>query len=77
MATDADLGMGTVGKLRRLLADDGGQDLVEYALLGAFVGVVGVLAWQGIVTLIGQQYASYNSNVPLYWEPPDPASAGS
>lgn len=77
MAADADVAMRTVSRLRRLLAEDGGQDLVEYALLGAFVGIVGVLAWQGIVTLIGEQYASYNSNVPLYWEPPDPASAGS
>jgi Flp pilus assembly pilin Flp len=66
-----------IRNLKRLFADDDAQDLVEYALLGAFVAITGVLAWQGVVTLVGQQYAAYNSNVPMYWEPPDPASAGS
>ena len=63
--------------LHDLFAGDEGQDLVEYALLGAFIGVAGVVVWQSIAGLVGQLYTEYNTNVPLYWEPPDPASAGS
>ena len=62
---------------RRLIPEEDAQDLMEYALLGAFIGLVGVLAWQGVVTQVAARYTEYNANVPLYWEPPDPASAGS
>jgi Flp pilus assembly pilin Flp len=61
----------------RLLREDEGQDLVEYALLGAFIGVVSVLVWQSIVGLLGERYTDYNTNVPQLWEPPDPAPSGS
>lgn len=61
----------------RLLREDDGQDLVEYALLGAFIGVVSVLVWQSIVSLLGDRYTDYNTNVPQLWEPPDPAPSGS
>ena len=48
---------------------------MEYALLGAFIGLVGILAWQGVVTQIGARYTEFNTNVPMYWEPPwDPGS---
>jgi Flp pilus assembly pilin Flp len=66
-----------VKNLLRLLVEDEGQDLVEYALLGAFIGVVSVLVWQNIVSLLGQRYTDYNTNVPQLWEPPDPAPSGS
>jgi len=59
--------------LTRLIAAEDAQDLVEYALLGAFVGLVGVLVWQSITQLLGERYTEFNTNVPLYWEPPDPA----
>jgi hypothetical protein len=59
---------------RWLLGDDTAQDLMEYALLGAFIGVVGLLAWQGIVAVLGQEYADYGTGVSQQWEPPAPAS---
>lgn len=59
----------------RFVTDDSAQDLVEYALLGAFIGVVSVLMWQGIVTLLGERYTEYNTNVPQLWEPPNPAGS--
>lgn len=68
---------GGVNILFRLLIDEQGQDLVEYALLGAFIGVVSVLVWQNIVSLLGERYTDYNTNVPQLWEPPDPAPSGS
>jgi Flp pilus assembly pilin Flp len=58
--------------LRRFLRDDDAQDLVEYALLGLFVGVVGVLVWNNIVTLLGLRYGEYNTNVQDLWVAPDP-----
>ena len=47
---------------------------MEYALLGIFVGVVGVVDWNNIVTLLGLRYSEYNSNVQDLWVPPDPPS---
>ncbi len=58
--------------LRRFLQDEDAQDLVEYAMLGMFVGVVGVLVWNNIVTLLGARYGEYNTNVQDLWVPPDP-----
>jgi Flp pilus assembly pilin Flp len=58
--------------LRQFLCEDDAQDLLEYALLGAFIGVVGVVVWNNIVTLIGVRYGEYNSNVQGLWVPPEP-----
>lgn len=54
------------------LADESAQDLVEYAFLGAFIGVVSVLVWQNISTLIGARYTEYNTNVNTLWASPEP-----
>jgi Flp pilus assembly pilin Flp len=67
------------GLLARFRRDDGAQDLVEYALLAAFIGVAG---WAVIITLpavMGTTYASWldpNNGVPGQWDPPEP-TAGS
>ena len=58
--------------VRRLVADDSAQELVEYALLGVFIGVVSVLVWQGISTAIGLRYTEYNTNVNTLWASPEP-----
>jgi Flp pilus assembly pilin Flp len=59
--------------LWKLIIDEDAQDLVEYALLGAFIGVVSIIVWQNIVTALGLRYTDYNTNVTQLWEPPDPA----
>jgi Flp pilus assembly pilin Flp len=56
----------------RFLADEDAQDLVEYALLGAFIGVCAVLIWANIATLIGVRYAGYDSGVNSLWASPEP-----
>jgi Flp pilus assembly pilin Flp len=56
----------------RFLADESGQDLAEYAMLGAFVGLVGILVWSNIVTLMGDRYEEYNTNVNELWATPEP-----
>ena len=52
--------------------DESAQDLVEYALLGVFIGVVSVLVWQGISGAIGLRYTEYNTNVNTLWASPEP-----
>jgi Flp pilus assembly pilin Flp len=49
--------------LLRFIREDSGQDLIEYALLSAFVGVVGILAWANISTKIGLAYQGWDTNV--------------
>jgi Flp pilus assembly pilin Flp len=66
--------------LGRLFSDDRGQDLVEYALLAAFIGIAGWAVIMALPTVIGATYASWldpNNGVPGQWNPPEPASAGS
>jgi Flp pilus assembly pilin Flp len=58
--------------IARFLADEDAQDVAEYALLGLFIGIVGVLVWANILNLMGARYTEYNSNVQGLWEPPDP-----
>jgi Flp pilus assembly pilin Flp len=64
----------------RFFTEEGAQDLIEYALLAAFIGIAG---WAVLLTLtgvIGATYASWldpTNGVPGQWDPPEPASAGS
>lgn len=68
-------------RVRRLIArfvcEECGQDVIEYSLLGAFIGTVGILTWFNIGQLIGLKYASWDSNVQGLWVPPDPMPSGS
>ncbi len=57
----------------RFIGDESGQDLAEYMFLGAFIGVVSVLVWANIVTLMGQRYTEYNANVNELWLTPEPS----
>ena len=53
--------------LRRFLVEDSAQDLVEYAYLAVFVGLVGVAVWGSIVQLLGARYTDYNNGVQGIW----------
>jgi Flp pilus assembly pilin Flp len=59
-------------RLRRLLLDESGQDLIEYALLTAGLGVVGVAVWPGITTAIGLAYGRLDTRTQDLWRVPDP-----
>jgi Flp pilus assembly pilin Flp len=48
--------------LKRLLIEDQGQDLVEYALLVAFVGFMGLLAWLAIQASLANGYVAMDGN---------------
>ena len=58
--------------LARFVAEESAQDLVEYALLGVFIGVASVVVWQNIASLIGDRYTEYNTNVNTLWASPEP-----
>jgi Flp pilus assembly pilin Flp len=63
--------------LGRLIEEEHGQDLIEYALLSAFIGIVGVVAWSNIGTRIGVAYQAWNTNVQTISAcTPDPGGGG-
>jgi Flp pilus assembly pilin Flp len=65
---------------RWFVADEGGQDVVEYALLAAFIGIAGYLALGAISGTVAAVYASWvdpAAGVPSLWDPPAPAGGGS
>ena len=63
--------------LMRLLLDESGQDIIEYALLTAFIGTVGVLAWVNIKSGLGNAYSGWGSGVQtLSACTPDPGGGG-
>jgi len=63
--------------VRALVADDRGQDLVEYALLASFVGLIGAAAFTSIESAIQSTYTTWNTNNNSNWQMPDPGSGGS
>jgi Flp pilus assembly pilin Flp len=56
-----------------LVRDEEGQDLVEYALLVALVGLVGIAAWSLIRTNLGTRYQQYDTDTQDLYAPADPA----
>jgi Flp pilus assembly pilin Flp len=60
--------------LTRLIADDSGQDLVEYALLTAFIGVAGAAVWSAIAGSLEAAYTGYDNDVQDIYEPQDPGA---
>jgi Flp pilus assembly pilin Flp len=60
------------GVWSRLVDDQRGQDLVEYALLTAAVGLVAIATWPAVATSIGTAYRALDANTQGLWEPPPP-----
>ena len=58
--------------LARLRRETDAQDLVEYALLVALVGLVGIAAWSLIRTNLGSQYTKYDTNTQKLYAPKNP-----
>ncbi len=62
---------------RRFVVEEGGQDILEYALLAAFIGTVGILVWQTIGTGVANAYVGWDAGVQdLSKCTPDPGGAG-
>jgi len=58
--------------LVRLVEDERGQDVIEYALLTAAIGVVSAATWPVVASAIGTAYSALESNTHNLWEPPPP-----
>jgi Flp pilus assembly pilin Flp len=56
----------------RLLRDDEGQDVVEYALLASTIGLSAALSIQLLLSVLGLAYRGWVSNINGLWEPPAP-----
>ena len=59
---------------RRLLRDEDGQDVIEYALLTASVGLMGIATWPLIAAGIGATYQRLDAQTQDLWQVPDPGS---
>ncbi len=58
----------------RFLLDDDGQDVIEYALLTAAIGLAGIATWPLIEAGIGESYQRLDRQTQDLWEVPDPGS---
>lgn len=56
----------------RLITDESAEDLVEYGLLTAFIGLAGVAVLGLILTTLGSGYSNWDSGTQNLWEMPDP-----
>ena len=63
-------------QLARAVADDGGQDLIEYALLTAIIGIAGLLALSTLPTRMEAVYKSRITAGQNAWQPCPPQSVG-
>ena len=59
--------------VQRLIVEEDGQDLIEYALLTGAIGFAGVVGFNLIGLAINAVYSSWDTGVNSLWEPPDPA----
>ncbi len=61
----------------RFRSDESGQDIVEYALLGALIGVASILIWQALVVTVGNVYGAADAGVQATSAcTPNPIAAG-
>ena len=61
--------------VRRFLTSEEGQDLVEYALLTAFVGLAGAAMWPLVRDALQLSYQGWDSTNQNLWVPADPAGS--
>jgi Flp pilus assembly pilin Flp len=60
-------------RFRRLLTDDRGQDLIEYGLLAAIIGIAGSLVLPQIGPKMANAFNLWGGQVYNAWQPPNPA----
>jgi Flp pilus assembly pilin Flp len=63
--------------LRAFVREDSGQDIVEYALLGALIGIASILTWQLVVVRVAAAYGAADAAVQDLSDcTPDPDGSG-
>lgn len=67
--------------VHRFFQEESGQDIVEYALLTALIGIAAIVTWQVIANQVGVAYSASDTDVqalgaftpdPLSTPPPAP-----
>jgi Flp pilus assembly pilin Flp len=58
----------------RFWSDEAGQDLIEYALLTATIGLAGATVWSVMDTAISSTYTSNVDGANEQWESPAPSA---
>ena len=58
--------------LRRWVADERGQDVIEYMLLTSFVALTGYLGIQAIGSAMNTTYRAWDSATQGAWQVPNP-----
>ena len=61
--------------VRRFVREDGGQELVEYALLVALVALTSAAALSGLQTALHDAYVSWDSSNQSLWQMPAPGGS--
>jgi Flp pilus assembly pilin Flp len=56
----------------RVLSEESGQDVIEYALLTAVIAVAGILTWVALANKAYTSYSAVDSNVQGLARPSDP-----
>jgi Flp pilus assembly pilin Flp len=64
------------GALRDFLRRDDGQDLLEYALLAAAVGLASAVALSLLQATIGATYSTWATGTRNLWQMPGPGGGG-
>jgi Flp pilus assembly pilin Flp len=59
----------------RLIHGEEGQDVIEYALLTAGIGLVGIAVWPAITDAVGVAYGNLDTQTQDLWEVPDPGGS--
>jgi Flp pilus assembly pilin Flp len=59
--------------VRRLVLEEDGQDLIEYALLATLVAIVGIAALNQLQSTLHDAYVQWDSANQALWEMPDPS----
>ena len=61
----------------RFRSDESGQDIVEYGLLGALIGIASILTWKALVVTVANVYTAADTGVQNTSTcTPNPISAG-
>ena len=60
--------------LNRLIREEHGQDIIEYVLITAGIGIVTIATWPLIEAAIGTSYQTLDDQTQDLWSPPDPGA---
>ena len=61
--------------LGELATEEQGQDLLEYALLGAFLAILTMAGLRLIENAMGTRYGQWDRGEQDLWRPPDPSGS--